>query len=383
MRFLHTSDWHVGKTLRGRSRIEEHEAVRSEILEIAIGQKVDCVLFSGDIFDSYAPSPEAERLVYSFFAELLARKIPAVVIGGNHDHPGRLAAIRQLLDQLRIYVRPSPAAPQAGGLIEFEKNGEVARLAVLPFVPEKKIVDVCLMMAPEEAWYAEYSDRVAQMIEKLSQSFSTNTVNILMAHVYVHGSQTSGSEREIHVAQPYAISAQRFPATAHYIALGHLHRPQSVPTPSPCGYSGSPIQLDFGEQGQQKEVVLIDAHPGRSATIERISLKAGRKLRDVTGTLEEIEAQALDYGDDFLRVTVSTSGPVPGIAERVRELLPNALDVRLDYPRSQSSPAHARRQMPPEELFKDFHQAQHGVPASETLLKVFRELYDEVTLATD
>jgi exonuclease SbcD len=383
MRFLHTSDWHVGKTLRGRSRIDEHEAIRCEIVEIAVREKVDCLLVSGDIFDSYAPSPEAERLVYNFFAELLARKIPAVIIGGNHDHPRRLAAIRQLLDHLGIYMRPEPAAPSAGGIIDFRNGDELAKIAVLPFVPERKIVDVCQMMAPEENWYAEYSDRVARMLEKLSEAFSTKTVNILVAHLYVHGSQTSGSEREIHVAQPYAISAQRLPATAHYVALGHLHRPQNISAPSPCNYAGSPLQLDFGEQGQQKEVVLIEAHPGIPARVQRICLKAGRKLRDVTGTLEQIEADAPSYGDDYLRITVNTSGPVPGIADRVRQSLPNALDVRLDYPRAQTVSSSMRRQMPPEQLFKEFYQVQHGAPASDTLLTAFRELYDEVTVATD
>lgn len=383
MRFLHTSDWHVGKTLRGRSRIDEHEAIRSEIMEIAVREEIDCLLVSGDIFDSYAPSPEAERLVYNFFAELLARKIPAVVIGGNHDHPRRLAAIRQLLDHLDIYIRPEPAAPREGGVIDLRIGGELAKIAVLPFVPERKIVDVCQMMAPEENWYAEYADSVARMLEKLSEEFSTKTVNILVAHVYVYGTQTSGSEREIHVAQPYAISAQRFPASAHYIALGHLHRPQSVPAPSPCNYAGSPLQLDFGEQGQQKEVMVIDAHPGIPANIQRVCLRSGRKLRDVIGTLEQIEANAPTYGDDYLRVTVNTSGPVPGIADRIRQNLPNALDVRLDYPRADIVTASNRRQMPPDQLFQEFYQVQHGAPASDALLTAFRQLYDEVTVATD
>jgi exonuclease SbcD len=383
MRLLHTSDWHVGKTLRGRPRGDEHEAVIQEILQIAVREKVDCLLLSGDIFDSYAPSPEAERLVYSFLAELLGRGIAATVIAGNHDHPKRLEALRLLLDPLRVYVRSEPAPPDKGGVVNLKVNGEEARIAVLPFVPERKVVDACLMMAPEENWYAAYAERVAQMCQKLAESFSPKTINILMAHLYVHGAVASGSEREVHISQPYAISSQRFPGTVHYIALGHLHRPQEVPSPSPCYYAGSPFQLDFGEQGQEKRVVIVDAQAGTPARVESIRLRSGRRLRDIRGTLEALTANAKDFGTDFLRVTVETAGPVPGIADRVRELLPNALDVKTEYPREEAATTHERKQLPPNLLFREFYLIQHGAPPPPRILRAFDDLYEEVTNATE
>jgi DNA repair protein SbcD/Mre11 len=383
MRFLHTSDWHVGRTLRGHSRLEEQEAVLTEIVDIAIREKIDCLLLTGDLFDSQVPSPDSERLVYKLFSELLARGMAAVVIGGNHDHPKRLAALRQLLDPLRIYIRPEPAAPTDGGLIRFSKNDETANIAVLPFVSEKKIVDVCQMMGPEETWYAAYEERIGQMCAKLTDEFSNSTINILLAHLYVNGSQTSGSEREIHVAQPYAISPQRFPASAHYIGLGHLHRPQEVLAPSPCRYAGSPLQLDFGEQGQEKRVMLIEAHPGKSARLESIALTSGRRLRAVAGTIEELEQSASNFGQDYLYVTVKTTGPVPGIADRIREILPNALDVRTDYPRTVTRIDAEHKQMAPEAMFAMFYETQHGVPATKELMLAFNALHEEVMDATD
>lgn len=383
MRFLHTSDWHVGRTLRGRSRLEEHEAVRTEVLDIAVRERADCLLLTGDLFDSQVPSPDSERLVYNLFAELLAKGIAAVVIGGNHDHPKRLAAVRQLLDPLGIYIRPEPAAPSDGGVIEFKKTDETAKIAVLPFVSEKKIVDVCQMMGPEETWYAAYEERIGQMCAKLAEGFSSSTINILLAHLYVSGSQTSGSEREIHVAQPYAVSPQRFPTSAHYIALGHLHRPQQVLAPSPCYYAGSPLQLDFGEHGQAKRVMLIEAHPGKSARVESIGLTSGRRLRSVVGTIEELEKSASNFGEDYLHVTVKTTGPVPGIADRIREILPNALDVRTDYPRSITKVDEERRHMAPDAMFGDFYHSQHGAPATPELISAFKTLHEEVMNATD
>ena len=92
MRFLHTGDWHVGKTLRGRSRLDEQQQVISEILDIAVRERADCLLMAGDLFDSVAPPADAERLVFDCFAEIVKRGIDTVLIGGNHDHPKKLAA---------------------------------------------------------------------------------------------------------------------------------------------------------------------------------------------------------------------------------------------------------------------------------------------------
>lgn len=154
MRLLHTADWHIGKPF-AVSRLAEQETVLAEILEIATANKIDCLLVSGDVFDSRAPSADAEKAVFSFFADLVRRGIAAVIIGGNHDHPKRLGALRCLLDPLRILIRPEPARPDDGGIIEVNISGEMARIAALPFVSERHIVDACAMMAPEQTWYAE------------------------------------------------------------------------------------------------------------------------------------------------------------------------------------------------------------------------------------
>jgi exonuclease SbcD len=288
MRFLHTADWHVGKQLRGRSRLDEYEAVLEEILVAARRERVDCLLVAGDLFDSQAPPAEAERLVYNFFAELVGSGIPAVVIGGNHDHPRRLAALRELLDSLKIYVRAEPCRPADGGLIGFSARGEQASIVALPFVTESRLVNAAKLMAPEDVWYAEYSSRLAAIVNAMCADFSSRTVNILIAHLYVDGAECAGSERAIHLAHPYAVPAPQFPPSIQYAALGHLHRPQHLTGPCPLVYSGSPLVLDFGEQGQEKRIVLVDCKPGKPAHIESIPLAGGRKLRDIAGTFEEL-----------------------------------------------------------------------------------------------
>jgi exonuclease SbcD len=376
MRFLHTSDWHLGKTLKGRSRADEHEAALSEILDLIEREKIDCVLITGDIFDSQAPPPDAERLAFNFFSKLRGLNVEAVVIGGNHDHPKRLAASRDVLGLLDIHVRPDPARPADGGVVEIEKDGEKALVAVLPFVTAGKIEDATTLMGPEVARYQAYSERISAICGVLTESFSSKTINLLLAHMYVDGSETSRSEREIHIAKPYAVSAQRFPSTAHYIALGHLHRPQEISAPSRTLYAGSILQLDFGEREQKKRVVIIDAHPGKPATIKSYPLTSGRQLTEVFGTLDELRARAETFGDDWLRVTVKVDMPLPGIADNVREILPNTLEVRLDYPHIDTQTIEMAG-TDPLELFSRFYTRQRSAEPPEAITKLFSTLYEE------
>ena len=376
MRFLHTSDWHLGKTLKGRSRAEEHDAALVEILDIVRRQKVDCVLVTGDVFDSHTPPPEAEKMAFNFFSVLRGLKVPAVVIGGNHDHPKRLSAIRDVLQLIDVYVRPEPCRPEHGGVIEIVKNGETAKIACLPFVPIGKIEDASKLMGPEVLRYQEYSDRISGMCEVLTNSFDAKSINLLLGHLYVDGADTSKSEREVHVARPYAVPTQRFPASAHYIALGHLHRPQELHAPSRTLYAGSILQLDFGETDQQKRVVIVDARAGKPATIEDCPLSAGRQLRDVRGTVAELEAQADTFGDDFLRVYVKTDERVPGLADSIHQMLPNALEVHQEYPRIEEETIELAG-CDSQELFRRFYQNRQGSAPPEALMRLFNTLYEE------
>ena len=382
MRFLHTSDWHLGKTLKSRSRRDEHQAALAEMLDIARREKIDCVLITGDIFDSHAPPPDAEQLAFNFFSELKQSGISAVVIGGNHDHPRRLRALQDILRLLDIHIRAEPARPDNGGVIEIRKNGEAARIAALPFVTIGKIEDASKLMGPEVERYQDYAERIGGMFNVLAESFTPDAINLLMTHLYVDGAHTSRSEREIHVARPYAVSAQRFPSNAHYIALGHLHRPQEIAAPSRAFYAGSILQLDFGEQDQQKRVVVVDAHPRRPATIESVPLSSGLRLRDVTGTLDQLKAAADTFGDDLLRVTLSVDKPVPGIADVIHELLPNALEVKLDYPRVETA-APQIAGADPFELFRRYYAYQNQTDPPEPIAKLFRTLYEEAVNAPD
>jgi len=385
MRFLHTADWHVGKALRGRSRAEEHAAALDQVARIALEAKVDAVLVAGDVFDSPAPPPEAEKLVYDFLARLLAERIACVVIAGNHDHPRKLGALAVLLEGLRIHVRPEVRPPEAGGVVSLASRdgSEQARVAVLPFVPERRVVDACLVMGPEHQWYEEYARRVEQILAALVKGLTPATVNVVLGHLLVDGARRGTGERELHLGQVYGVNPQQLPSSVQYIGLGHLHRPQEVTAPSKTFYAGSLIELDFGEQEQDKRVVVFEARPGRAAVVESVAVTAGRRLRDVSGTFEELRAAAVGLADAFLRVRVRSEGPVPGLAERVKELLPHAIDVAVEYPRPQGGPqggeAGTRMGMDPAKLFAEYYRRRNQADAPDALRALFAQIHEEAS----
>jgi DNA repair protein SbcD/Mre11 len=339
------------------------------------------VLVGGDIFDSPMPPPEAEKLVYDFFARLLPERIAAVVIAGNHDHPRKLGALRHLLLGLNIHLRTEARPPDQGGVVALaSRDGkEQARIAVLPFVHERKVVDACQIMAPEHEWYEEYAKRIEEILAFLTKDLTQETVNLVLAHVMVHKGRVGTGERALHIGQVYALSPQQLPGNVQYIGLGHLHRPQEILAPSKTRYSGSLLELDFGEKEQEKSVVVIDAKPARGAAIEVVPLLAGRRLRDIEGTLPDLMAMKADLGDAFLRARVKVEAPVPGIAERVKEMLPNALDVSLVYetqPGGRAGPP--RGSLKPAELFADFYRGKHKADPPPALLSLFDTVLEEV-----
>ena len=331
MRILHTSDWHVGKGIRGRSRAAEHQDVLSEIVGIAEDRAVDLVLVTGDAFDTASPTPDAERIVYRALLGLARTGAQVVVLAGNHDNPRRWHAIRPLLDLGNVHVAWEVRRPDDGGVVDIEtRSGEVARVALVPFLSKRDIVRSDQLMTRRADQHEQrYADRAGRILDALTAGFGPDTVNIVAAHLTVASGQPvlGGGERTVHSILDYVLPPQVFPPTAQYVALGHLHQPHRIPGPCPIWYCGSPLALDFGErETTHKSVLLVEAEPGLPASVEEVRLVSGRRLRTVTGTVEELRARD-DLDDAHLRVVV-TEPERAGIADEVREALPNAVDVR-------------------------------------------------------
>ena len=373
MRLLHTSDWHVGRKIRGRSRAGEHRAVLAEIADIAGERNVDATLVSGDLFDFSAPSPEDEEIVYRALLDL-AEVGPVLVIGGNHDNPARLHAIRPLLDRARVTVLGRPASPEHGGVVVTESLG--LKVALLPFVSQRGIVKAAEIMELDPDQHAQdYEARLRRIVSSLTEDMGPDTVNVLAGHLTVYGAESGGGEREAHIFG-YAIPPQAFPGSLSYVALGHLHRQQRIPAPSPVWYSGSALQLDFGEVGDQKGVLLVDAEPGKPATVEPVPLASGTKLVQVKGTLEQVLALAPELKDAYVKVLLDEKARA-GLNEEVRASIPGVVDVviaRSDEERARPRVDRAGRA--PVELLQTYLDTL-GVDDPD-VVELFRELEEEV-----
>ncbi|MDF1596160.1 MAG: exonuclease SbcCD subunit D [Acidimicrobiia bacterium] len=354
MKLLHTSDWHVGRTIRGRSRADEHRAVLSEIAGIAAAEAVDLVLVAGDLFDVSAPSAESERIVYEALLGL-ARVAPVLVVSGNHDHPRRLEAVSPLLELGRVTVLALPARADEGGVVRLPDLN--TRVALLPFLSQRAIVTADDLMALDPDQHdGRYAGRLGAIIGRLTEDMTTDEVNILCSHLTVHGGEMGGGERTAHVF-PYAIAAQSFPGSLSYVALGHLHRLQKVPAPAPVWYSGSPLQLDFGEVDDTKGVLVVEAEPGLPAAVREVRLETGRRLIRLNGTLEQVEALVGTTGDAYLKVELNEPARA-GLADEVRRLFPEAVDVLLAAPAEHRAgpKVEARLGRSAAELFREYLQ---------------------------
>lgn len=374
MKILHTADWHVGKTIQGHSRTAEHEAVLGELADVARRENVDLVLVAGDLFDTSAPTPEAERIVYRGLLAL-SDVAPVVAIPGNHDSDRRLSAIAPLFDLARVTFRAGVAAQP---VVVETASGEKARIACVPWLSQRYIVKAAHLMDEDAAEArSRYEERMALIVDKLTESFEGDAVNIVMAHLALVGAGFGGGERTAQTIFDYWVNSTLFPSSAHYVALGHLHKTQSVIGPCPIHYPGSPLQLDFGETDMNRYALLVEAAPGVPATTEPVKLTSGRRLRTLTGKLEDLKPLAGTTGDDYLRVVVHEKARV-GLGEDVRQLFPTAVKVIIEH---EATGGDGRKQqldrtgLTPHELFVAYLNEKDV--EDEGLVALFDELYEE------
>ena len=384
MKILHTSDWHVGKVLKGRDRHDEHVAVLGSIVQAARDEDVDAVLVAGDLFETAAPTPKAQGLVMHTLLALREDGRQVVVIAGNHDNQALLDAVyRPVLGELGLHVLGTPKRPQSGGMLALRtRSGEPVNVAALPFLSHRYAVRAAEVLLHEFAEHAlDYAQRVSQMVGLLTEGFTPEVVNLFMAHATLLGGRRGGGEREVQTSLDYELPASMFPVTAHYVALGHLHRWQEIPGPCPMFYSGSPLAIDFGEEANDPVALIVTAEPGIRADPRPVPITGSRRLRTLRGTLDQVISEGEQAGDAYLRVVLAEPGRA-GLGDLVREKLPNTLEVMLDdahrpRPGARDGSRPSRVGRSPVELFSDYlGEKDISDPRVSAL---FAELLDEVT----
>jgi len=383
VRILHTADWHVGKRLGSIDRRPEFEQALDEVIAIGADEKVDLVVVAGDLFDRAIPPLDSISLVLDTLMRLAGTGSRVVAIPGNHDSAGLFELFGPLLEPRGVHLTTRIRRPHEGGvvIIPSRDGTETAQVAVFPFLHEAEVVD---FMTGSEEWFKGYADRVRGISRVLCESLDPGSVGILAGHFFIEGAELGGGERRIHIGSQYAATAQAIPPGVHYAALGHVHRPQVIRGAAvPARYSGSLLALDFSERDQPKEVVVVEASPARPAKVRPVRLSAGRRLIRVEDDIQSLQRRAPEFGNAYLDVRVRTSGPVFGIAEKVRSFLPNAVMVQAIYERTDIPIFRTVGERSLTDSYAEYFASPqgHGVPPPEELIAVMRALEEDLSHA--
>jgi DNA repair protein SbcD/Mre11 len=332
LRILHTSDWHLGQKLANLSRDKEHEAALEWLVQTIVKEKVDVLVVSGDVFDTYNPSVQAETIYYKFIAKLVASPCRHIVItGGNHDSPAKLHAPKPLMDALQIHVIGQSSGHVADEVLVFsdEQNEPELIVAAVPFLREQNLalrevgqtIDA-RRLAIRTSIQSHFND-VAEYIRSLGIS---DVPVVCMAHLCVGGEEITEEQSRIYLGDSHTLRQEQFDRLFDYVALGHIHRPQKLEKSGRIRYSGSLIPLSFSEIMHKKVIVLADFIDGALHETKEISVPQTRKLVRIKCSLESLESELGKHASvdpaypTWAEVVVESERPIPQLHQLLLSL---------------------------------------------------------------
>ena len=304
MKVLHTSDWHIGRTLYSRKRYEEFEAFLAWLAETIQQNEIDALLVAGDVFDTSTPSNRAQELYYRFLCRVAASCCRhVVVIAGNHDSPTFLNAPKELLKAIGVHVVGNASEnPEDEVLVlRNERNDPELIVCAVPYLRDR---DIRVAEAGESVEDKErklidgirsHYAAVAAIAEQKREELGADIPIVGMGHLFTAGGQTIDGDgvRELYVGSLAHVTAGIFPKCFDYLALGHLHVPQKVNGSETIRYSGSPLPMGFGEAKQQKSVCQVEFH-STVASVQLIDVPVFQKLERVKGDWDGISNRILE-----------------------------------------------------------------------------------------
>ena len=284
MKFIHTSDWHIGKNLEGHSRLEEQEKFCDDFVKIVEENNIDMVIIAGDVYDTSNPPAGAETLFYKTICRLADDGNRCVlVIAGNHDNPERLSAVSPLAKEQGIIILGYPLSStteskykgfeitEAGrGYLKLKIGDEKATIITLPYPSEKRLNDAIRNVDDENELQKNYSNKVGDIFRKLEENFEEDSINIAVSHLFVSGGDPSDSERQIQLGGSLVVDKHDLPQKAQYTALGHLHKPQKASERLNVYYSGSPLQYSVKERIYAKGANIVEIHANETPVVEQV-----------------------------------------------------------------------------------------------------------------
>ncbi len=312
MKILHTSDWHLGRTLYSKKeRQNEHSAFLNWLLTTIKENAIDVLLIAGDVFDTASPSSSSQKMYYDFLVQVRNSECKnVVVVGGNHDSPSFLNAPRDILAALNVSVIGNATENIEDEIISIEDGDKnpVMIVCAVPFLRERDISRFA-----EKENYADRSKRInesikkhyetiAKLAEKRKKDSKKNLPIVAMGHLSVVGGKRNEDDgvRETYIGNVEAISSDIFPETFDYVALGHYHIPSVIK--NHIRYCGSPIPMGFGEAGQKKCVYIIDFKDEK--TIETIEIPNFQRLESIVGDKEFIAERLTELRKENMSVWV-------------------------------------------------------------------------------
>ena len=304
LKLLHTSDWHIGRTLYSRKRYEEFGAFLTWLADTIQQNEIDALLVAGDIFDTSAPSNRAQELYYRFLCRVAASCCRhVVVVAGNHDSPSFLNAPKELLKALDVHVVGSSTESPEDEVLVLRNDQDTPELIVCA-VPYLRDRDIRVAEAGESVEDKErklidgirtHYAAVAALAEQKREELGADIPIVGTGHLFTAGGQTVDGDgvRELYVGSLAHVTAGIFPACFNYLALGHLHVPQKVNGSETIRYSGSPLPMGFGEAKQQKSVCQVEFH-STAASVQLIDVPIFQKLERVKGDWEGISNRIIE-----------------------------------------------------------------------------------------
>lgn len=297
MKILHTSDWHIGKQLHKFDLSEDLRLFFDWLIQTIQKEKIDILLVSGDIFDQANPSQAAFKLYYDLLKKLIQLDCKIIITGGNHDSSSVLNAPAELLKSFNISVIGNARDELQEMFVSFEKDQQKLVVAAVPYLSDRDI----RKSAPGET----YATKVEKIKEGLRSYFSLINEHyqkhheehffIVMGHLYVQGSTLSESERDIQIGNQAGVEAEMFGGIPHYVALGHIHKPQVISKAANIHYCGSPIPLSFSEREDCKQVNILTLENNRLKNLEILPIPNFRNLVTFEGNLEEVMEKINNY----------------------------------------------------------------------------------------
>ena len=373
MKLIHLSDLLIGKRVNEISMIEDQEFILHQILQIIDTEKADAVLIAGDVYDKSVPSAEAVTLFDDFLCELAQRKVPTLIISGNHDSPERLAFGGRLMEECGVHISPVYDGSVATVTLS-DEHGEVD-FWLLPFIKPAHVKRYF-----PDAGIESYTDACRVAVEHMG--IDTGKRNILLTHQFVTGASTCESE-EISVGGTDNVDASVF-ADFDYVALGHIHGPQNIGS-NKIRYCGTPLKYSFSEERHHKSVTIVKFGAKGELELELRPLTPKHDLRSIRGTFAELTDKAFyanSATDDYLQVILTDEEDVPEAIGQLRVIYPNIMKLAYDNTRTRCNQiidgAVDVQRKSPLELFDELYELQNNQPMSEEQRNFTMELIESI-----